>query len=122
MAIAEDRKTVFQSEGCQKIPVVIMEGIFHLPTRLTDILLAIASGMNNQVTIGLNSLPVSPFGTISCHPCDNSRPLIVQLYLMSNYFLCVCVGSHVFFLCVLIRLDASVGLNMSFCGCVNYVI
>ena len=60
MAIAEDRKTVFQSEGCQKTPVVIMKGIFHLPTRLTNILLAIASGMNNQVTIGLNSLPVSP--------------------------------------------------------------
>ena len=94
MAIAEDRKTVFQSKGCQKTPVVIMKGIFRLPT---NILLAIASGMNNQVTIGLNSLPVSPFGAISCHPCDNSRPLIVQLYLMSNYFLCVCVGSHVFF-------------------------
>ena len=63
MVITEDQMMVFLNEGSQKTSVVIMKGIYHLPTQLC---LAVASGMTHQVTVGLISLPVSPLVTISC--------------------------------------------------------
>ena len=103
MAIAGDQMMVFLSKGCQKTSIVIMKGIYHLPTQLC---LAVASGLTHQLTVGLISLPVSPLVTVSCYPCGSSGGL-VQLYLCPIKFF---VGR--FFYEVLIRL-VPVGLIMS---------
>ena len=100
MAIAGDQMMVFLS---QTTSIVIMKGIYHL---LTQLCLAVASGMTHQLTVGLISLPVSPLVTISCYPCGSSGGL-VQLYLCPIKFF---VGSF-FFYEMLIRL-VPVGLIM----------